>query len=128
MVARKSFSLIEVSTAVVLLAIITSGMLGVFSQGAKVVRRSANRAIAYNLAQEKIEEKFRWVASDLNPPQGEAQGPVTGFEGFEREVTVVSYSDPPEVPVNTDLVVITATVWWDSGNRSISLQTLRYKL
>ena len=127
MVIRKSFSLIEVSTAVVLLAIITSGMLGVFSQGAKVVRKSANRAIAYNLAQEKIEEKIYWVDGGADP-SGEALGNVTGFPGFQREVVVGFYSDPPDIPVNTSLGIITVNVLWDNGTRLISLQTLRYKL
>lgn len=118
----KSFSLIEVTVAIAILALVTGGMSGVFWRGFKEVDSSQTLTVVYNLAREKLEEKS-WIIPW--PPTSEARVAVSGFSGFEREVIVTSpYSMFPPI-LDPRLVRVRVTVWWDNGNRSQAFETIK---
>ncbi len=114
---RRAFSLIEVCAAVIILALIVSSMLGVLWQGNISMQNSRERAIAYTLAIEKLEDK---LSANPWPPANEALASVSGFSGFQRQVNIVC----PYLGFS-DLAHITVTVWWDNATKSQAFETLK---
>ncbi|MBU1044476.1 MAG: type II secretion system GspH family protein [Candidatus Omnitrophica bacterium] len=68
----QGFSLIEVSLAILVLSIILSGSLKMFSQGHGLARKSKEKAVVYSLAREILEEYSDWswlvARTGANPP------------------------------------------------------------
>lgn len=114
---NKGLSLIEVTVAVAILALVFGGMLGVFWQGFNTGEESKRRTIAYSLAKEGLERKSTFSPW---PPTSESRAGVSGFSGFEREVAVTC----PYLG-NNDLARIRITVWWNNGSRNQSFETLK---
>lgn len=113
---EKSLSLIEVTVAVTILALILGGMLGIFWQGSVASKSSQQRTIAYNLVREKLEEKSVWLPTSEN----RAFVDTVAFPGFERQVEMQS----PYLGY-ANLAWIRVTVWWDNGNQSQAIETLK---
>ena len=114
---KKGFSLIEISITTVILALICSGMLGIFTQGFNYLGQSKARTIAYNLAREKLEEYSRLpLSGDLN--NTEDYGEITDFPSFKRVVTI-------EVEASGKLIQIAANVYWNNNQENQSIVTLK---
>ena len=107
------FSLVEVMTAVVLLAMIGGGMLAIFGQGFITAKKVQNQAIAYSLGRESLEKYSDWASL---PPNGTYNDPPGSlFSNFTRQVAV---SDGPIFPA--ELKQVTVTVSWGSRTQSFS--------
>lgn len=117
LVRKRGFSLIEISIAIAALAIISSGIIGMFSQGFSYMKKSKERTVVYNLAQEKLEEK---LSLSPWPPVSEAKTAVLGFPGFYRQVIITS----PYAGFN-DLAQIRVTVYWDNDKQLQYFDTLK---
>ncbi len=116
-VRKRGFSLIEISIAIAALALISSGVIGMFGQGFSYLKKSKERSIAYNLAQEKLEEK---LSLSPWPPTSEIKATVAGFPGFYRQVITTSpYAG------YSDLAQIRVTVWWNNDKEQQSFDTLK---
>lgn len=114
---KKSFSLLEVSIATVLLTMILVSIFGIFGQGYRYLRKAKMRNIALLLAQEKIEEEFNWPLA----PGSISEAPVSGFPDFNRTVSVIT----PYLTDN-DLARITVTVSWGVGpTQALTLESLK---
>lgn len=117
LVSKRAFSLIEASIAVIIIASFTGGMLAIFWQGSGKNRGAKTQIVAYNLAQDKIEE-----LSSSFPPTGtttEGYGTIVNFPDFRRVTTVADFVYPGE------LRSITVTVFWNSDAESQSFDTLK---
>ena len=115
---KKGFSLIEVSIAVCILALILAGMLEIFNQGSNAAKKSKDSAAAYSLAREKLEA---YSFAPL-PPDGtisENYGTIAEFPDFRRVTNVSDYLYPGE------LKQIVVTVWWNNDRDSQSFVTLK---
>lgn len=110
--SNKGFNLLELMVAIFIFVIIVSGMLAIFSQAEISISENLKRNIAYNLAREKLEEDYKW------PVLPESRAQVSGFPGFERQVTVNNYYYPQLANVNV-------TIWWNGGQRNQTFQTLK---
>ena len=143
---HKAFSIIEVTIAVAILALVLGGMLAVFHQGAKASLKTRQQAIAYNLLREKLEELSNTnpvlftvsnptcsrppltsclprpicPCSSYTSPPDEPIATVGGFPDFEREVDITC----PYLG-NNNLARIQVIVWWDNGRYSQSVETLK---
>lgn len=115
---KKGFSLIEISVAVALLALILGGMLGVFWQGFYAAEKSQERTAAYNLAREKSEEYSR-IPLPSNGTATEDYGAIPEFSDFKRVVNISDYLYAGE------LKQITVTVYWNNDQDSQSFVTLK---
>ena len=96
---QRGFTLIEIIITIVLLAILTSGLMAMFTTYSK---RNGDPSVftqATELAQEKMEQiisdkensakGFSYVANANYP----AENPVFGFTNFNRSVSII-YVDP----------------------------------
>jgi type II secretory pathway pseudopilin PulG len=137
---KKSFSLIEVTVAIVILVLVCSTMLMIFLKGLSFSRIAANKSIAYSLAEDKLEEIVRRPLDIANPasyfyplrenPPGtwptaviqledEAYGSANLIPHFRRRT-----SGSWDLDGNTNLTGefpgrlawIIVQVWWDSDN------------
>jgi len=113
----KGFSLIEVAAALVMLGIVLTGAINIFSHGLENVRTFQKRTIAYNLAREKLEEYSRIGIS--NGTYSEGYGAIADFADFRRQVVIADYLYPGQ------LQSITVTVYWESDNQSVTINTLK---
>lgn len=131
---EKGFTLIEVSIALVILALIVGWMLGIFWQEFNIRKQSEERTVAYSLAREVIEEYSDWgrlTARAGTPPANgvytNPPAPVT-FNNltYTPRLTI---SDGPCVsgisgcPPNNELKQISVTITW--GTKSFTLTTLK---
>lgn len=114
---KLGFSIIEVTIALAVLAIVFAGVTTVLDRGFIAARKTKLRTTAYSLLREKVEEKF---STAVWPPVSEAQAPVSGFTGFERSVTVTN----PYLGY-AGLSLITVTVLWDSNAKSQAISTIK---
>lgn len=89
------FTLIETVITIVLLAIITSGIMAMFSTFSQSNGNPSVIIQASELAQEKMDQI---IADRYNPARGfpyvasanyPAENPVTGFTGFSRSVNII---------------------------------------
>lgn len=111
---KHGFTLIEIIITIVLLAILTSGLMAMFTTFSKSNGDPSVITQATELAQEKMEQI---IADKNNPARGfpylitsgpnnyPAENPVTGFTNFSRSVTIV-YVDPA-VSLNTGVAGLT---------------------
>ena len=135
-----SFSLIEISIAIAIFAIVSVYMMRILDQGHYYSRRLKMRTIAYFLAQDKMEElstsSYAALFNTPNPdasasclapcpsdcvvPPDECRAPVAGFTDFSREVNVTC----PYLGYN-NLAKISVMVYWqgDKGERSFVLDS-----
>lgn len=117
---KSGFTLLEVLIALILFTVGVIAVAGFFSSGLFASSDAENTAIAMNLAQRRMEEIKNFTFANV---VDEAKAAVSGFTGFEREVTV---SDPSGAPTIADLKDVTVTVYWDvkADEVSVSLRTL----
>jgi prepilin-type N-terminal cleavage/methylation domain-containing protein len=117
---EKGFSLIEVAVAVIILALILTGVTGIFWQGFAQAKKAQDDTIAMNLARERIETLSN--ASSL-PTDGvivEDYGSISGFPAFKRRTLVIDAG-----AVNGELKQIFVTVYWDADARSQTYPTMQ---
>lgn len=112
---RGGFSLLEILVALI---IFTTGIIAVmrlFSQGMVGSVDEENTGVAVTLARQRLEE-MRNLDFDTGVVN-EAKAAVSGFPGFQREVTV---TEP-----QTDLKQLVVNTYWTdkSGEVSTSLTT-----
>ena len=108
------FTLIETIVALAILSLIFLDMAQIIKIGYSAGSKSKKYVTACSLAREKLEEKSSWL------PASESRAAVSGFSGFEREVTVSNHATYPAT-----LKQILVTVYWDSGASSVSFTTLK---
>lgn len=91
---QRGFTLIEVLITIVLLAILTSGLMAMFSTYSKSNGNAPVLIQATELAQERMEQI---IADKYNPSRGfnyitnanyPAENPVNGFSSFNRSVNI----------------------------------------
>ncbi|MBI1820149.1 MAG: type II secretion system protein [Nitrospirae bacterium] len=92
---QRGFTLIEILITIVLLAIITSGLMAMFTTFSQSNGDPSVITQATELAQEKLDliiadkensaRGFNYVTSAIYP----AENPVPGFSGFNRSVNVI---------------------------------------
>jgi len=112
MMRRNSFSLIEVSAALLIVGLIIGGVLMVFSQGFSLASTTKKKVVAYNLAQGILEEYFDWSAISGLGNGSHTLDPVTINDvTYTPRLTI---SDGPVL--GTHLKHIEVTVSWDGGN------------
>ena len=118
---NKGFTLIEVLIVIVILSI---GLLGMASLTVGVIKgnsHSKHSTTATVLAQEKIEDikklGYSGTASS-DTTTTEDYGSISGFSLFKRD-TVVDVDSPA-----ANMKTVTATVYWDSDNKSMNIQTI----
>ena len=124
---KKSLSLIEVGIALVLLALILTGMLRVFSQGFAQSRKTQESTSAVSLAREVLEFYYDW--NELDDLDGTSDGVVTNgtYNPAAFNINNVNYtfslvvSDGPVSP--TRLKQLSLTTTWVNG--AITINTLK---
>ena len=129
---QRGFTLIEIIITIVLLAILTSGLMAMFTTYSKSNGNPSVITQSTELAQEKMEEiiadknnsarGFSYVANANYPPEN----PVSGFSNFSRSVNI-SYVNPAAslntgVAGPTNYKNVTVTVSFISG--SVTTSTL----
>jgi type II secretion system protein I len=113
---RCGFTLLEI---LVTLIIFTVGVMAVFELLSLALATGVdaeNTAIAVNLSQQRMEE-VRNLDFDTGIVN-EAKSGVSGFAGFEREVTVTT--------AQTDLKQVTVTTYWTSKANEVSVPLETY--
>ena len=112
---RGGFSLLEILVALIIFTTGIVAIMGLFSRGLVGSVDEENSGIAVALAQQRIEE-MRNLDFDTGVVN-EAKAAVSGFTGFQREVTV---TEP-----QTDLKQLVVNTYWTdkSGEVSTSLTT-----
>ena len=115
MMRRNSFSLIEVSTALLIVGLVIGGMLMIFGQGFYFANTTKKKVVAYNLAQEILEKYFDW--EELDELDGNNDDTVTND----------SYTNPPD-PVTINNVTYTPRLTISDGPVSSLCDELKDKL
>lgn len=118
-------SLIEVVIAVGLLALIMGSTASLMSQGYLYASKVKTRVFVNNLLRQELEDASIWTGGSSpppfdTPPASKARADITGFAGFERQVTVTN----PYLGENS-LAFINVTVWWNNGTNSVSVGTMK---
>lgn len=114
----RGFTLLEIILAILLLATGIAAATFMFGRGLYGTTDAEAVQTAVALAQEKMEDlrgtSFGSIAS-------EARGPVSGWTGYEREVTV---SQP--AGTNGDFKQVVATVYWTVTGGELSSSLTSY--
>jgi prepilin-type N-terminal cleavage/methylation domain-containing protein len=116
---NKGFTLIEVLVAMMILS---TGLLTTAALTVGIIRGnglSKKHTIATTLAQEQMEDIRRLGYSGMPadvPPSIEGYATITNYPSHRR-VTETSVNNP-------NMKTVTVTVYWDSDNRSVALQTI----
>ena len=127
-----AFSIIEVTIAVAVLALVFAGMLAVFHQGAAAAKKTQQQAVAYNVARAALEEYSSWA--DLDGLDGITDGVVTNNSYARAAVTLNNIIYTPTVtiaagpvPLTPGLRQITVIISWMDGitARTISVSALK---
>ncbi|MBI1819566.1 MAG: type II secretion system protein [Nitrospirae bacterium] len=129
---QRGFTLIEVIITIVLLAILTSGLMAMFTTFSQSNGDPSVMIQASELAQEKMDQV---IADRYNPARSfnyvttanyPAENPVAGFTGFNRSVNVIFVNtgalDTTVSPGPTNYKKITVTVNSNAG--SVTTSTL----
>lgn len=120
MAVKKGFSLIEVSIAIVLISLIVSGTLGVFSQGFSYLKKYRERTVAYNLGREVMERYSNWGSL---PANGTHSNP-SPYPAILNKITYnVNLTILPDPVYPTVLKQINVVVSW--GTQSYTLVALK---
>ena len=109
--SKKGFSLIEVSLAIAILALVLSGMLGIFGQGYLYLKKTRERVVAYSLAKEALERYYDWASLPLT---GATYNVSMNGVNYNVNVTV---SDGPVYP--SELKQLNVLLTWPAGNFTI---------
>ncbi|OQX54094.1 MAG: hypothetical protein B5M48_01680 [Candidatus Omnitrophica bacterium 4484_213] len=108
-VAKKGFSIIEVSVAIVILIFIVGGMLTIFVQGSRETGVSRQRTAAYNLATQIMERHFVFPPSNHNGSEN-----INGVQ-YDWHLDV---EDAPVYPA--ELKQLTVGIQWGSENYTLT--------
>ena len=117
---NKGFTLIEILIAITVFSI---GLLGMATLTTGIIRgnlASNNLTTATVLAQEQMEDIIRDGYAKASG-KDENYGSITDFSQYKR-VTVVDDNKP-----ETDMKIVTVTVYWDSDSHSVVLKTILTK-
>ncbi len=125
-----SFSLIEVSCALLIVGLVIGGMLMIFSWGFRFADTIRKKTVAYNLARKILEEYFDW--SRLDKLDGNYDGKVRNGSytlssytvNNVRYTPVLSISNGPDSPIY--LKRIKVTVFWEEKNFSVDCLKAHY--
>lgn len=109
---RRGFSLIEVSLSLAILAMVLSGILGIFGQGYLDLKKTKERAVAYSLAREALERYYNWASLPLT---GATYSVNINGVNYNVNVAVV---DGPVHP--SELKQLNVLLTWPTGNFSLS--------
>ena len=112
---KSGFTLLEVLLAATLFTMGVIAVVWLFSAGLVSSVDAENTTVAMNLARQKMEEIKNLAFAGISDEPREA---VSGFAGFEREVTVTQ----PE----TGLKHVTTTVYWMLKGDEISVPLKTY--
>ena len=117
---KRGLTLIEISICILLLALLATGMVGIFTQGSKAALRTEERAVACSLARGVMETYSDWgelVTLAGSPP---ANGTYTISTDTLNGVTYTStliISDGPVTP--TALKSLEVTVTWGTSSVTV---------
>lgn len=115
-------TLIEVTISMVLLAGVALGMGAFVSQYSRATSRGNSRAIAVDLATERIEEIRRATRYDsLEAKYALPEGTIPGYPGFSRQTAIKQVGGATSDPV--DYKVITVTVIPPAGGSPVRKST-----
>ena len=112
----KGFTLLEILISLVIVTVSIVFISGAFSSSMVGSVDAEKTTVAMNLAQRRMEE-MRNLDFDTGII-AEAKADVSGFSGFQREVSV---SEP-----QTDLKQVTVTVYWTYKGDEISVPLVVY--
>jgi prepilin-type N-terminal cleavage/methylation domain-containing protein len=109
--AHNAMSLIEVISAMAIISIVCGGLMTAFFQGSRYLYDDQQRAVAFFLAQEKLEELSSGsIFSNLsncnrvcNQPEGAGLS-ASIYQNFRIRVNAS--------PINTNLANVAVTVFW----------------
>jgi len=110
----RGFTLLEILIALVLFTVGVVVIAGIFSSGILSSSDAENTAIAMSLAQRRMEEIRNLAYADI---ASEAKDDVSGFSGFQREVTV----SEPEAGLKQ--VIVTAYWTFKGDEIGVPIQT-----
>lgn len=114
----RGFSLIEAVAAIAVLALMSGGVLAVFSQGFNAAKRTGNQAAAVSLARAAAEEYLIYIANGIYD-----QGDITlNKVVYSRTIQISDYSTFPG-----QLKRLDAVISWSDGAaaRSFTVSTLK---
>ncbi len=115
---RRGFTLVELMIAILFLAVGVIAVTFAFGRGMFATTDAETLEQAVALTQERLENlKGTAFASIAN----EARAPVSGWTGFDRQVTV---TQPAGTNANFKQVVV--TVYWSTGGAELSTITTTY--
>ena len=117
---NKGFTLLEILIAITVFSI---GLLGMATLTTGIIRgnlASNNMTTATTLAQEWMEDIIRIEYADVSD-KAEKYDTIAGFPQYKR-VMVVNDNKP-----ETDMKIVTVTVYWDSDSHSVVLKTILTK-
>lgn len=129
---RRGFTLVEAIAAIVLLALAAPPMLWALREGQLRAVDPVLASRARWLAESKLEDLIADRHSEtrgwdyLVKPNYPKEDPVTGFDGFARQVTFVE-TGPDLVSPGTGYLTATVEVEWTSptrGTRTLSVSTV----
>jgi len=126
----KSFTLIEVLTAVFVLAVGIVTLLAMFPLGIKVENSAQMASLATSLAQVKMEEIISLPYGEISS-SAEDYGTIPDFNSYKRVTEVFCYDpnepgSPPDCP-DSGIKKIEVAVFWQSvfgAEKSIKLTSL----
>jgi len=112
---KRGFTLLEMLIAVTIFVVGVAIIVWFFAFGLFSSIDAENTTIAMNLAQKKMEEIKNLAYADI---VDEAKADVSGFSGFQDEITVTE----PE----TDLKQVVVTAYWTLKGDEISVPLETY--
>ncbi len=124
----KGLSLIEVSIAIVVLALVFGGMLAMFKRGFRIGRKSKDLINANAIAREIMEEYSDWnrlvwrTGSDPPAIGSYTDPPFSVTRNNTTYTAILDISNGP-IPATPSLKQIEVTVTW--GGESFVLRTLK---
>jgi prepilin-type N-terminal cleavage/methylation domain-containing protein len=110
---KHGFTLLELLITMVLLVVGVVSVVGALSAGFAADQNVGSQAVALGLAQEGMESV---KAANFNSVVAQARAAVSGFDGYDREVTVSG----------TDLKHVMVSIYWTfkGQEQHVDLDTL----
>jgi len=118
---KRTFSLIELAVAVMVLMLVSYGIAVIFRQGYMALGRSRVDSVAVSLARERMEELSYPAALPAVATTIEGYGSIADFPQYRRETVVTSHLTYPHTghPAGQlELRRIDITVLWQIGART----------